>query len=164
MRLLQDGGAGTFMHDHTKWSKRSVFSPEILPYIPHMRRMKEGGEGPSVAVIGIDQVVHGDRREGNTRHPNELFFNFANPAAAKNNTIQGAADLFQLVSNLANVDYDDGGPDLDTGTVHFYGHSLGGMVGTVAVFKPQKAPHDFVEVARERHPGHKRHRSHSTPR
>src|SRR5690606_34419816 len=37
-----------------------------------------GGSVP-VAVLGIDQVSHGPRRNGSTQSPNNLFFNFMNP-------------------------------------------------------------------------------------
>jgi len=43
-------------------------------------------------VLGIDQVAHGPRRGSSTASPDDLFFNFTNPAAARGNALQGAAD------------------------------------------------------------------------
>jgi pimeloyl-ACP methyl ester carboxylesterase len=48
------------------------------------------------AVLGIDMPVHGSRRNGSTRDPQDLFFNFNNPQAARGNAIQGAADLMGM--------------------------------------------------------------------
>jgi hypothetical protein len=48
------------------------------------------------AVLGIDMPVHGSRRNGSTRDPQDLFFNFNNPQAARGNAVQGAADLIGL--------------------------------------------------------------------
>jgi hypothetical protein len=99
-----------------------------------------GGVSTQMAVIGIDQVVHGDRREGNTTHPNYLFFNFTNPQAAKNNTLQGAADLFQLVrvvENFARQVNNLGEVRLDPNRIYFFGHSQGAISGPVAIpFEP----------------------------
>ena len=99
-----------------------------------------GGVSTQMAVIGIDQVVHGDRRAGNTTHPNHLFFNFTNPQAAKNNTLQGAADLFQLVrvvENFVELVNTLGNVQLDASRIYFFGHSQGVITGPVAVpFEP----------------------------
>ena len=51
---------------------------------------------PPMAVLGYDQVEHGPRRGASTASPNTLFFNFANPAAARGNPMQGAADVITM--------------------------------------------------------------------
>lgn len=51
---------------------------------------------PPIAVLGYDQVQHGPRRNGSTLSPNVLFFNFKNPAAARGNPLQGAADVISM--------------------------------------------------------------------
>jgi len=51
---------------------------------------------PPVAVLGYDQVQHGPRRGASTMSPNVLFFNFKNPAAARGNPLQGAADVISV--------------------------------------------------------------------
>jgi hypothetical protein len=47
-------------------------------------------------VLGYDQVQHGPRRGASTLSPNVLFFNFKNPAAARGNPLQGAADVISV--------------------------------------------------------------------
>ncbi len=49
------------------------------------------------ATLAIDLPQHGARRGESTRDPSVLFFNFANPRAARDNIHQGAADLLSLV-------------------------------------------------------------------
>lgn len=51
---------------------------------------------PPIAVLGYDQVEHGPRRGSSTQSPNVLFFNFANPSAARGNPLQGAADVISV--------------------------------------------------------------------
>jgi hypothetical protein len=51
---------------------------------------------PPIAVLGYDQVEHGPRRGTSTMSPNVLFFNFKNPAAARGNPMQGAADVISM--------------------------------------------------------------------
>ncbi|MBN1654191.1 MAG: hypothetical protein JXA30_10475 [Deltaproteobacteria bacterium] len=59
------------------------------------------GEVDGIAVPGaslsIDLPQHGERRGGSERSAAELFFNLVNPRAARDNVLQGAADLFALV-------------------------------------------------------------------
>ena len=50
------------------------------------------GKAAPMAVLGIDQVDHGTRRGGSTDTPDHLFYNFANPGAARGNPLQAAAD------------------------------------------------------------------------
>ena len=85
------------------------------------------------AVIGLEQVQHGDRRglssseaslEANS--PERLFYNFVNPYAARDNNVQSAADHFQLVRFVENFDTVTGEAILfDTDKIYFYGHSQG---------------------------------------
>src|SRR6185437_3957616 len=49
-----------------------------------------------VAVLGIDQVEHGPRRGTSQASPDDLFYDFSNPAAARGNPMQGAADQLSL--------------------------------------------------------------------
>jgi hypothetical protein len=48
------------------------------------------------AVLGIDLPMHGSRRGGSTRPPEDLYFNFSNPKSTRGNALQGAADLMSL--------------------------------------------------------------------
>ncbi len=85
------------------------------------------------AVVGIDQVEHGPRRGSSTMSPNDLFFNFANPAAARFNAQQGAADQHALVRLLENFSITDGTATikLDGTKTVFWGHSQGATEGAI---------------------------------
>jgi len=120
---------------------------------------------PTFAVLGIDQVGHGPRRGTSTRAPQEIFFNFANPRAARFNPLQGAADQHALVRLLETLTVD--GKTLDKTKMAFFGHSQGATEGAMflaydqaikgAVFSGQgaslldalvtkKAPIDFTAL------------------
>ena len=58
------------------------------------------GQAVPLAMLGYDGVLHGSRRGASQRSTEELVYNFANPAAARGNTLQGAADLFALARAL----------------------------------------------------------------
>ncbi|MBK8172157.1 MAG: hypothetical protein IPK60_17690 [Sandaracinaceae bacterium] len=49
------------------------------------------------ATLTIDLPEHGARRGESTRSSEQLFYNFANPRAARDNVTQGAIDLMSLV-------------------------------------------------------------------
>jgi len=90
------------------------------------------------AVLGIDQVEHGPRRGSSTDSPDNLFFNFANPDAARGNPIQGAADQLSLAKFAASLDVtaaDTGGAAIkvDPNAVVFFGHSQGSTEGSLAL-------------------------------
>jgi hypothetical protein len=92
----------------------------------------------SFAVLGIDQVEHGPRRGGSTASPNDLFYNFKNPAAARGNPLQGAVDQLSLARFAAALDVDaatSGGDaiKIDPAAIVFYGHSQGSTEGSVAL-------------------------------
>jgi len=79
------------------------------------------------AVIGIDAVSHGGR--GNIL----TFFDVANLPRVRDNFRQTVLDQLQLARlvKTANIDVDGvPGPDLD-GTVLYFGHSMGAIVGAV---------------------------------
>jgi hypothetical protein len=88
-------------------------------------------------VLGIDQVAHGPRRGASNASPNDLFFNFGNPAAARGNVMQGAADQLSLARFAPTVTFDMASSPTGTafklGTVAFWGHSQGATEGALAV-------------------------------
>jgi pimeloyl-ACP methyl ester carboxylesterase len=55
-----------------------------------------GGPTPS-ALVAIDLPEHGERRGDSDEEPDGLFYNFLNPRAARDNVLQGAADLMSVV-------------------------------------------------------------------
>ena len=59
--------------------------------------LSAAGSPVLAATLAIDLPEHGARRGASTRPPEELFYNFANPRAARDNVAQGAADLYSLV-------------------------------------------------------------------
>jgi len=93
---------------------------------------------PAFAVLGIDQVEHGPRRGKSTTSPNNLFFNFQNPSAARGNPLQGAADQLSLVRLVSAFDLSaaqTGGDaiKLDKDSIVFWGHSQGSTEGSLAM-------------------------------
>ncbi len=89
------------------------------------------GAPTPMAVLGVDQVSHGPRRGTSTESPNNLFFNFTNPGAARGNPLQGAADQMSLSRLLAAG---LGAPAaLDPSRVLFWGHSQGATEGGIAM-------------------------------
>ncbi len=58
------------------------------------------------------------------------FFNPKSLLTTRDNFREAAEDLRQLTATLPMVDLDgDGKPDLDTGHIHFVGHSMGAITG-----------------------------------
>jgi hypothetical protein len=90
-----------------------------------------------VAVLGIDQVEHGTRRGASQDSPDNLFFNFANPAAARGNPLQGAADQMSLVRFATGFDLPAASSptmaEIKIGRLAFWGHSQGATEGGIAM-------------------------------
>jgi hypothetical protein len=85
------------------------------------------------AVMGIDQVLHGERNP-TTLTPDELFFNFLNPLAGRDNNRQAVLDVVQQARFVANaaipttVATDSGRAiHFDTSRIYVFGHSQGGL-------------------------------------
>ncbi|HTM20702.1 MAG TPA: hypothetical protein VL172_09350 [Kofleriaceae bacterium] len=97
-------------------------------YLAHAQVVTSRG----MAIIGIDQVLHGTRNPG--ADPEISFFNFQNPNAARFNTLQGALDNFQLLRLVLGFDYTERHPGgrtirFDPDKIFFMGHSQGGLTG-----------------------------------
>lgn len=90
-----------------------------------------------IAVLGIDQVGHGTRRGASTAAPQNVFFNFSNPAAARGNVLQGAADQMALVrfAKLLNLPAATSptGADIKVDKIAYWGHSQGATEGSIAM-------------------------------
>ncbi|MGV3620294.1 MAG: hypothetical protein ACO1OB_05740 [Archangium sp.] len=86
----------------------------------------------TVAMFGFDQVGHGPRRgvNGQTRSPDDVVFNFANPLSARGTMAQGAADLLSMTKYVKNLNAPEL-PALDTSRVVFWGHSQGATEGAL---------------------------------
>lgn len=90
----------------------------------------EGGSTRAV-LIGFDLPSHGTRRNGSTRDPDQLFFNFVNPRAARDNVLQGAVDLLSVLRFARSYSADaatspiGAALDFDEQAVGFFTHSQG---------------------------------------
>jgi hypothetical protein len=100
----------------------------------------EGGPVVRAATFGIDQPMHHNRRgQGIETDPGPLFYNFANPPAAKGNFYQGAADNYALFrwavdkSKNALTLPGAGNVKFDANNLFFMGHSQGGTTGPMAL-------------------------------
>ena len=91
----------------------------------------------NMAVLGIDQVETGPRRGASTDSPDNLFYNFANPGAARGNPLQGAADQLSLFAFVAGLDLaaaqSPTTAEIKFGPVAFWGHSQGATEGGIAL-------------------------------
>ncbi len=91
----------------------------------------------NVAVLGIDQVGHGTRRGASTLAPQNVFFNFPNPPAARGNVLQGAADQIALVRLAKGLTLAAGssptGAEIRFGKIAYWGHSQGATEGAIAM-------------------------------
>ncbi len=89
-----------------------------------------------IAVMGIDQPLHGTRYEGDEGGEIINSFNFFNVAAARTNFRQSAIDVMvqgQFVRNslIISSDVARSGDEIrfDPDNVYFFGHSHGGLSG-----------------------------------
>jgi predicted esterase len=98
-----------------------------------------------MVVVGFEGVVHGARRGASTRDPDNLMFNVINPRAARDNHLQGAVDVLQLLRLPEVGPITVGGVGdvaFDAARTAYFGHSQGSNVGT-----PALAVSGAVEVA-----------------
>ncbi len=97
------------------------------------------GSGGSyhVAVLAIDQVETGPRRGLSQDSSDDLFYNFANPQAARGNPLQAAADQMSVVRFATGFDLAAGasptGAEIKFGSVAFWGHSQSATAGGIAM-------------------------------
>lgn len=96
-----------------------------------------GGTLARVAVLTFDNVMHGPRQgvpEAAWQDPGDLFFNIKNPRAARDNVLQGAADVMSLVrfaetATLAAATTGIGAVvRFDRAHLMYYGHSQGTVI------------------------------------
>ncbi len=88
-----------------------------------------------VAMLGFDQVFHGERATPGTS-PETAFFNFLNPEAGRTNNLQQALDLVQLGRLAPTLSFamtrtngERTTARFDTSRLMFFGHSQGGLNG-----------------------------------
>ena len=91
-----------------------------------------GGAERTFDLDLIDNTTSAAGPDGTTDTSGVHYINLSNLAVTRDNVRQSVADLFALFDSLSVMDYDnDTNPDFDMDRVYFFGHSLGGMVGTV---------------------------------
>lgn len=102
-------------------------------YAEALARAELDGAPLPTATLAIDLPVHGARRGASTESPDVLFFNVENPRAARDNVIQGAADLFALVrwAREGGLDATSSPTDdeirFDPARLGLFGHSQGAI-------------------------------------
>jgi hypothetical protein len=79
-----------------------------------------------MAMLGYDGILHGTRNGGSTQDVGELVYNFLNPAAARDNALQAAADLLAIPHALTGLATTPQAIVLDGKRLALYGHSQGG--------------------------------------
>ncbi len=87
--------------------------------------------GARERIFGLDllDALGASGPDGTVDPSGSHFINLANLLVTRDNLRQSSSDLLHLTSQLATLDYDGGGADVDATRFHFVGHSLGGIVG-----------------------------------
>lgn len=107
--------------------------------------IERSGKPPvQMAMIGIDQVLHGPRDPSGS-NPEITFFNLQNLDAARDNVKQGATDDFQLLRlvedmNVAKAPVTSRPLRFDKKRIYFMGHSQGGLTGPLFLAAEPKIP------------------------
>lgn len=127
-------GWPVILYAHGTGGDYLTFMRESLDLRAALIESGTAGQPPvRMAMIGIDQVLHGPR-DPSGNNPELTFFNLQNLPAARDNVKQGAADDFQLlrlVENFAVEKAPQTGRPLrfDKRRIYFLGHSQGGLTG-----------------------------------
>jgi predicted esterase len=98
-------------------------------YMSFVNRTAASLAREGLAIISMDQVLHGPRNPGG--NPELDFFNFGNPYAARDNAAQGFADAFSQLRLGVGLSIPDGQRThhFDPTKIYFFGHSQGGITG-----------------------------------
>lgn len=122
----------------------------------NIARGNVSGDTVRAASMTIDLPQHGTRKGGSERSSAELFFNILNPRAARDNVLQGAADLLSLVRwaksyTVAAGDSPTGAEiRFDSSRIGLWGHSQGATHASLMLpYEP-----DVVAAVLTGHGGH----------
>lgn len=91
---------------------------------------------PGFALLGFDAVGHGPRRGARTDvSPDDIVFNFQNPASARGTMAQGGADLLSISAYARTLGTSTPAPlpALNTDRLVYWGHSQGATSGTLGL-------------------------------
>jgi hypothetical protein len=94
-----------------------------------------GNPNPGFAVVTLDQPMHGPRKLSD-KDPGPLFYNFANPAAARGNNLQGASEnfsLIQFITQFTGLTVSGVPLEFDASKIAYHGHSQGGATGMMSI-------------------------------
>ncbi|HVR62183.1 MAG TPA: dickkopf-related protein [Polyangia bacterium] len=106
---------------------------------------KLAGAAQPGAVFTIDAVEHGARRGASTKPPEVLVWNPLNPRAARDNVLQGAADILTSF-RVAGLSIDAAASPtkaiikFNPGALTFFGHGQGSTAGELALAVSGAAP------------------------
>jgi hypothetical protein len=100
-----------------------------------------GGETVAERHFGLTNVANGfsptavSGTDASLNGSGSLFFNLIHLQTARDNSRQAVMDLLNLNASLGSLDIDgvSDATDIDVSKVHYIGHSLGGIIGTVFV-------------------------------
>jgi predicted esterase len=126
----QTGWPLMIYHHGTGGSMRSVIDDGIS-------KVLAGATNPA-ATFGFDAVEHGARKGASKKSPNDLVFNPLNPRAARDNFLQGAADILQAL-RVAGLTLDAATSPtkapiaFDATKTTYFGHSQGSTSGALAM-------------------------------
>lgn len=105
-------------------------------FLSGMGQVAEDMAAQGIAVITFDGSMHGPRQglpPAARQDPGRLFFNARNPRAARDNVLQGAADVHNLVRLVKSVELTDAEVGVtarfDPARIMYFGHSQGTVVG-----------------------------------
>lgn len=96
-----------------------------------------------MATLTFEGVGHGARRGSSTRPLDGLVFNVFNPAAARDNHLQGAVDVLQALRVAQVSPVVPSGPGsivFDPTRVYFFGDTQGSNVGLPAIAMSTRVP------------------------
>jgi pimeloyl-ACP methyl ester carboxylesterase len=130
-------GYPVMIHGHgTNGAFSSQLSPGGLAY-------DMATAGVPAATLAIDLPQHGARRGESSESPEILFYNFLNPRAARDNVMQGSADMLGLVQWVGAGGLSAGESPtgeairFDTEHIALFGHSQGAThAALVASYEP----------------------------
>lgn len=124
---MPEGGWPVVLYGHGTGG--TYRSPMANGFAGEVAKIDVAGTQVGVAVLSFDQAMHGPRRGDTKLGPDVLFFNFANPKAAKGNALQSVADWFRVERLARTLDLGDaltGSPVLlDPERIFLASHSQG---------------------------------------
>ena len=94
---------------------------------------------PHVAALSFDPIEHGARKRGSPLTESALVFDIANPASARDNALQDAADVLTVlrVARLTLPSTITGSAISFGSRVAYFGHAQGGNAGVLGLaFEP----------------------------